>query len=294
MSGTGLDDALADLVPRLQVSASGAVRFDGEDLGTVGGPAALSQRLHHGYFCRRTAPVDLSRASGDGGFVAHLAASTRGASGWEPGFRLARQGHGWVFVSDGRLCLFLDEPGDYSPPEARVGEPVMVRVPRARENLTPNRFTLFGGAGPAPAGEPFVKLFVPLTLDGSASFVELLCSRACDRLAFTMYVVNDPRDFERVDAAVVDVSRRDEEALTRQLVDFARVHRGAVRVGAPLFARSIEAGISRADASGKEDAADGYGRRRCRWLADELWAGLMAGDRSAAAWKSRLAPLYRP
>lgn len=284
----GVDEALAELSRRVHLTPGG-LRFDHEELATDKAVALLSDRVHSSFFCRRLAGAPpLPRASGDGGLVAHLASATRGAAGWEPGWRVVKAGPGWVFVSDGRLCLFLDEPNYFSPPEARVGDAVVVRVPRARENLTPNRFTLYGGAGPAPTSEQYVKLFLPLTLDGAGPLVELLSSRHCDRVAFTLFIANSPDDFERVDAAVVDLARRDEDALQRLIIDFVRVHRGAARTGAPLFARAVQAGLARADASGPHDAGDGFGRRRSRWLAEEVWAALQAGEKSPQAWRARL------
>ncbi len=284
----GLEEALTDLAKRLHVTPAG-LRFDADELPAATAVDLLADRLHSVYFCRRLgAPPHTPRASGDGGLVAHLASASRGAAGWEPGWRVVKSGSSWAFVSDGRLCLFLDEPGHYSPPEARVGDPVVVRVPRARENLTPHRFTLYGGAGPSSTGEPFVKLFLPVTLEGAGPMIELLCSRHCERMPFSLYVTNTPDDFERVDTAVMDLPRRDEEAMTRLLVDFARVHRGAARMGVPLFTRHVQAGLSRADAAGPLDANEGFGRRRSRWLASEIWKAMQAGERNPAAWRSRL------
>ena len=75
---------------------------------------------------------ELNRASGDSGFVAHLTACTQGATGWDWSFRLVRTGAGWAFVSDGKLTVFVDEPGQYVPAEAKSGEVVALRLPRAR------------------------------------------------------------------------------------------------------------------------------------------------------------------
>jgi hypothetical protein len=284
----GLDDALNELARRLQMTPAG-LRFDNDELPGATAVDLLADRLHSSFFCRRTRPVPSgARASGDGGLVAHLATASRGAAGWEPGWRVVKAGSSWSFVSDGRLCLFLDEPGYFAPPEARVGDTVVVRVPRARENLTPHRFTLFGGAGPASTAEPFVKLFVPVTLEGAGPMVELLCSRCFERTPFTLYVTNAPDDFERLDTAVLDVPRREEEPVTRFLTDFARAHRGAARLGAPLFTRHVQAGVARSDGQGPLDAGDGFGRRRCRALAQQLWAGLQAGERNPAAWRARI------
>jgi hypothetical protein len=283
-----LDDALNELSRRVQLSPAG-LHFDADVLPAATAVDLLGDRLHSTFFCRRTRPAPpTTRASGDGGLVAHLASASRGASGWEPGWRVVKAGATWAFVSDGKLCLFLDEPGYFAPPEARVGDAVVVRVPRARENLTPHRFTLYGGAGPASVGEPYVKLYLPVTLEGAGPLIELLCSRQLERTPFTLYVTNAPDDFERLDTAVLDVPRREEEAVTRLLVDFARVHRGVARMGAPLFTRQVQAGLARADAAGPQDSGDGFGQRRCRSLAQLIWDALQAGERNPAAWRARV------
>jgi hypothetical protein len=133
-----------------------------------------------------------------------------------------------------------------------------------------------------------VKLFLPVTLEGAGPLVELLCSRQCERTPFTLYVTNAPDDFERLDAAVLDLPRREEEAITRMLADFTRVQRSVSRIGAPLFTRHVQAGLSRADAAGAHDAGDGYGQRRCRWLAQQIWDALQSGERNPAAWRARV------
>jgi hypothetical protein len=284
----GLDDSLSELARRLQLTPGG-LRFDNDELPAATAVDLLADRLHSSFFCgRQRPPPPNTRASGDGGLVAHLASASRGAAGWEPGWRVVKAGGSWAFVSDGRLCLFLDEPGYVAPPEARVGDTVVVRVPRARENLTPHRFTLYGGAGPSSTSEPFVKLFLPVTLEGAGPLIELLCSRHCERTPFTLYVTNAPDDFDRLDTAVIDLPRREEDLVSRLITDFARVHRGAARMGAPLFTRHVQAGLSRSDAQGPHDAGDGFGKRRCRWLAQQIWDALQAGERSPAAWRARI------
>jgi hypothetical protein len=50
----------------------------------------------------------------------------------------------------------------------------------------------------------------------------------------------------------------------------------------------VQAGLSRSDASGPHDAGDGFGRKRCRWLAQQIWDALQAGERNPAAWRARV------
>jgi hypothetical protein len=222
--------------------------------------------FHERRFCLRDGDApELTRASGDSGFVAHLVACTHGATGWDWSFRLVKPGHGWAFVSDGRLSLFLDEPGQYVPEDAKVGDLVAVRLPRARENLHPHRFTLFGGQGGPTVGQGFRKLFLPIAWDVAPLLVETFSGRAGDGLRFGLYVANSPLDYARADAAVLDVGRADESAVLKVLEAFAAAHPTAFQKrGLPYGTQVGPLGLPTAEAFSQADLADGYGWRRSR------------------------------
>ncbi|MCU0697741.1 MAG: hypothetical protein MUC96_14545 [Myxococcaceae bacterium] len=215
-------------------------------------------------FCLRegTAPA-LARASGDSGFVAHLAVSTHGATGWDWSFRLVRQGVGWSFVSDGKLTLFLDEPGQFVPHDAKPGDQVAVRLPRARENLFPHRFTLHGGQGGPVLPHGYAKLFVPVTYEAAPALVEAFASRWADQLRFGLHVANASVDFERADSAIVDVGPQDEAGVIKLLDMFLRQHPEAIRKrGRPYGTVEGPLGLPRASGQGRTDLADGFGWRK--------------------------------
>lgn len=206
---------------------------------------------------------DLARASGDSGYVAHLTACTQGATGWDWSFRLVRVGVNWAFVSDGKLTLFVDEPGQYVPADAKAGDTVALRLPRARENLHPHRFSLFGGQGGCVVGHGFTKLFVPITYDAAPSLVEACASKWADQLRFSVHVSNSPHDYDRADAAVIDVGVQDEAGVVRLLEAFLRQSPSALKPRGTPFA-SVPGPLALAKAEGKTraDLCDGYGWRR--------------------------------
>lgn len=221
-------------------------------------------RLFHARrFCLRQADEpEPGRASGDSGFVAHLTASTHGATGWDWSFRLVKIGPDWAFISDGRLTVFVDEPGQYVPSEARPGDQVALRLPRARENLHPHRFTLNGGQGPVVVGHGFTKLFLPVTFEGAPPLVEAFASRLGDQLRFSLAVTNSPADFSRADAAVLDVGQTDLPNVLKLLETFSHGRPDAFRArGLPFGTRAGPGGWAMAEASTRADVADGYGWR---------------------------------
>lgn len=206
---------------------------------------------------------ELHRASGDSGFVAHLALSTHGATGWDWSFRLVRPGSGWAFVTDGRLTLFLDEPGQYVPQDAKANDVVAVRLPRARENLFPHRFTLYGGQGGATLSPRFVKYFLPISFEGAGPLVDFMSGRAGDSLRFALHVVNSPLDFERLDTAVLDVGLSDEANVLKAVETFLKGHPEALKAsqGLPYGTAGGPQGLARAEATGRADLGDGFGWR---------------------------------
>ena len=214
---------------------------------------------------RAGAEPDLARASGDSGFVAHLAASTHGATGWDWSFRLVKTGFEWAFVSDGKLSVFVDEPGQYVPAEAKPGDQVALRLPRARENLHPHRFMLVGGQGPAVVGHGFTKHFLAVSFEAAPALVEAFASRLGDQLRFSLSIANSPHDFQRADSAVLDVGQSDASQVQKVLEAFAHGHSTAFTSrGLPLGTKAGALGFPTAQGHDKGDLADGYGWRRAQ------------------------------
>ncbi len=219
--------------------------------------------FHDRRFCLRQgeAPA-LTRASGDSGFVAHLSSSTHGATGWDWSFRLSKRGDTWSFAHDGKLTVFLDEPGAFVPADAKVGDMVAVRLPRARETLYPHRFTVHGGQGGPVAGHGFIKLFIPITFESAALLVEAFTSKWADQLRFGLSVANAPADFSRADSAVVDVAANDEAGIVKLLDAFLRLHpKALVPRGLPYGTHQGPLGLPKSEGVGRADLADGFAWR---------------------------------
>ena len=292
-------EAFRELETKISLNKS-VLGLDGVSYRPENAHAALSSWMSSRWLSRRPGQAPKGgRASGDSGWVAHLQSLTRGASGWEPGYTLVRIGESdgisgrrgqWAFVSDGRLSLFLDEPGQYSPPAARPGERVSVRVPRARENLTPHRFTLLGNHGAPAPGERVSKLYIGASLEAAALLVATLSARSADGLRFALFVGNEPRDFERTDNIVMDVAFRDEPAAVKLIGDFFKAQSGRLlQLRPPLQAQQVAPGLAKTEITAIEDAGDGFFRRRADQLAAVVLDALHAGEINPTQWAARLA-----
>lgn len=221
-------------------------------------------RLFHArrFMLRPQDGPESQRASGDSGFVAHLVTCTRGATGWDWSFRLVQHGEHWAFVTDGKLALYVDESGQYVPATAKVGELVALRLPRARENLHPHRFTVYGGQGGCVVGHGYSKLFLPITFEACSALVQACSGKFSDQLRFSLYVANSSRDFDRADAALIDVGPQDEPGVLRMLEAFLRLHPTAlVDRGVPYGTVPGPLRLARTEAKDKGDLGDGYGWR---------------------------------
>ena len=212
---------------------------------------------------RSGAEPALPRASGDSGFVAHLSASTHGATGWDWSFRLVKSGVGWSFISDGKLSVFVDEPGQFVPVDAKPSEQVALRLPRARENLWPHRFTLCGGQGPVVVGHGFNKILLPVSFEQAPALVESFASRLGDQLRFSLCVANSPQDFDRADSAVLDVGAADLAGVVRALETFAQGHPAALKLrGMPHGTKPGPLGFPAGQGLDRGDLCDGFGWRQ--------------------------------
>ncbi len=213
---------------------------------------------------RESSAPRLVRASGDSGFVAHLVRSTRGATGWDWSFRMLKNGRDSATVTDGRVTVFLDEPGQFVPTHAKTNELVALRLPRARENLFPHRFTLYGGQGGVTTSGAFAKVFVPVTVEAAPLLIEAFAGRLADPLRFALSVSNSPVDYDRADSAIFDIPEKEEGDVLKVLEKFLALHpKAIVPRGVPLSTIVGRLNLPRATGQGRSDLADGYSTRIC-------------------------------
>ena len=257
----------------------------------------LRDYVYARYFCRwepgaaaRTRYSD--RASGDPSFVATLVAAAHNATCWEPGWKVVKADADWAFVSNGRLNLFVDDRAHLMPAGALVGEPAQVRMPCARENLSPGFFYLVGRAGPIDRQAAYLKLYLNLTCAGAAPLVEAL-SRGpqLERLRFEAKVANSPGGYCRVDSALVYVEPRSYPGLVSFLRAQRRAHPSRWRDETPLFTRALGPGLAVAEAA-PGHSKESFGQQRCRLVAEEVLRALEIGELAPARWLSFVAARF--
>ena len=69
-------------------------------------------------------------------------------------------------------AIIAAEPGS----KVKAGDVVALRLPRARENLHPHRFSLFGGQGGCVVGHGYGKLLLPISYEAAPALVEACAS----------------------------------------------------------------------------------------------------------------------
>jgi hypothetical protein len=296
-----LSDALADLAPLIRFEPGRGLRLqDGPDelWAQPGEDAvrALRDLIYARYFCRWSPSVSgpsrySDRASGEPAFVAALSAASRGACYWEPGWNMVKSEGEWAFVSNGKICLFVEDRRQLDPPDTRDGHPVHVKLPCARENLSPGFFYLMGRAGPIEHRSPHVKVYLNLASEAAPPLIEALLTRSgMEKLRFEGKFVNDPTGYCRVDTALLYVEPQSYPGLVTLLLNLKKVHGDWFRDGTPLFTKELSRGLAVAESPrGEVLPVESFGQHRCRLVAEALVEALVAGEPPGEAWLKRVA-----
>jgi len=240
-------------------------------------------------------------------FLAALSAVNTGRGTWEPDWTIRQiASDGQVVVGRNELDLWAAAE-DVRTPTGRIapGERCCLRVPRELRYLMKGFFYVFGDAaedaidpGASVAVEPQWRYYWHLTSEASAPFIAAATSLLnAGSVPFRLKVLRDPNDYNRADAGVLYLGRR-------QGLEFGdligRIHETVaadLRPETPLLTHRLADGLALAEAP---PASSSYGQQRCQLIARALWqsfsAGHDRGDRlrtlAAAFQQDRLNPRY--
>ena len=257
---------------------------------------ALRSHLYARYFCdwRPDGPPS-AVVSGDEALVRQFVDATCGASTWESGWRVASREGNWAFVGDGRVLLFADATEQIRPPGAEAGTAVDVRMPCARENLSPGFFYVISPDGPIRRDGPFLRLYMNVTSAIAPAVLRALVLELPEsRVRFEAKFANDPARYARTEPGVVYVEPEGYRKALALLLRLRERQSDGWRTGTPLFAKAVAPGLAAAESPerGADGVEESFGQHRCRLLADGVLAGLAQGERSPEAWDARVAEAF--
>jgi hypothetical protein len=219
--------------------------------------------------------------------VAALSAANTGRGTWEPG---------WVIGdpdTEGRIAVSKDGMTLFALPEGvRVAaDQCRVRVPREWRHLVPGFYFAIGDTESTDKPEPSVRFYWHLTARAAVPYMATT-TKALNGggIPFRTKVLSDPGAYQRADAGVLYVARRDCDRLGNLLPTIYRRIASELRAQTPLFTRSLAPGLAVAD-----DPGDGmsFGQHRCRLAALSLWRSFLQGDTSVEARVATLAATFR-
>jgi hypothetical protein len=278
---TDFERLLRDLLQAIVIGRDGSFTWFGDRVARRSVPVELCLQDHlywHFYVTGRAMPVvseepfdDIDQIA----FVRELSSANCGSGVLERGWRISsRNGSTSVLLKDGLRVSVANERIF-----RRRGETVVRGLNELQRGLP--GFYLALGNVELPMRD-LLRVYWNVAPAGAAAFIRHVTRLLNDGgIAFRAKVVSDPRSFDRCDAAVVYVERRERrriEPLLRTLYDELSPH---LRPGVPALTKAIGRGVSVAeDPSGNRS----FGTHRCRTVAAALVrAGRMAPDRRLGA-----------
>jgi hypothetical protein len=270
---------LAPLLARLRWRGGLQVSGRAEPVPRADAEATLAGWVHDALFIPLDAPQD-------GWFVAQLEERTLGATCLEGGFVVsARVAEGAWVKRDGVRLWLPRAQGVMSPPSAKAGARVRVRLPCARELSEPGAYTVVARAGPPSAALAHAELFVAATTEGCLGLVEgLLVEPALKAARFVMRVATTPAQREGSASLTLEVAPAALAAVCRWVTAAVKENPRWVRPARQALARPLGRGVSVASAP----ARSSFPLHRSRLIARGVLAALEAG----APWEPAVARAF--
>jgi hypothetical protein len=237
----------------------------------------LQSQLYADFYCRGIAmPV----RQGTGGhsvpastlsFVRDLVDANSGSGYWDEGWDVSSVAGDEVVLHKEGLALRA-RPRDCLIPESRSIEPgvqLSLRFPKDSLSISPGFYMAHSDeAFAAGDSETLLRIYWNLTREGAVPFMGSATSMLNQaHLAFRLKVLNDPDQFDRCDAAVIYVRKRDFDAVFEIVGEIYPEVDPFLRPATPAFTKPIAPGVAVA-----EDPAQGesFGMHRCGLLADGM------------------------
>ena len=249
------------------------------------GMAALRNCLYASCYCKPfpaktgAAPPAAPLAPWD--LTAELSAANAGQPRWDSGWQIARmEASGQVIAQKSGKTrslwpgefLTLDGPG--VPP--RPGSHISVYFPHESRTMQPGFYFAFSEAESDPADEERLTRFYWNLREAGAVALTKWVTQTLNRfqVPFRFKCLTITGQFERLDAAVLYVSKRFFRISAELVADGRDKLKGFLRPETPLFTRELAPGLAFAEDPGNGES---FGMNRCRILAEAMWSAASKG-----------------
>lgn len=221
-------------------------------------------------------PRAVRRANGE--LARALSAANAGTVATEPGWRYVGPDGARLMVERLGLRLWA-EPGQVvhdGPGRLETGDPVAVRVPSEAPRFSPGFYMAFSDRGLDPDRPRLLdRYYLHIRAEAAVLCVDLATTRLnAAGLPFRVKVLDDPANFERCDAAVLSLQRKDRAVALHHVRELHALLRPGLEEPVPALTLRLAPGLGFA-----EDPGDGasFGAHRCGVIATGLVEAHEAG-----------------
>lgn len=283
------DTLAAELAPILQavtLRSPTALALAGSEVEAPDPQAALAQLqqwLYQRCYVRRLAdgPPPAIQPQADPAFLQALAAANASHERWDRGWLLAQMlPNGQVVAQRGGLTRVL-WPGEFLTHEGpgaapRVGAALSIFCPREAPSSQTGFYFAYGETtGDQQDYADVLRLYWNISAAGAPTLVAgVTAALNRFRVPFRLKCGIAPDRFERIDAAVLYVSRRFYRVVAELLRDVLDALRPHLAPDTPLFTLRLAPGFALAEDPG---TGESFGMHRCRILAEGFVAAHQRG-----------------
>jgi len=246
---------------------------------------ALTHHLYLCFYAPGTVVLDMPRSGrahvGRTPFVDELSRANGGRWSMQGGWRIVERRDGCTVVSRAGLRVWASdgeiEATTDAPP--RTGAEVALRLPRESVDALPGFYVAFGERDVTAAGpQGLVRYYWNVSSVGAVRLTALL-TRALNarEIGFRLKAISDPGAYQRADAVVLYVSRRDRALVDSVAGDVSHALRNEMGAAVPAFTLLLAPGLGFAEDPG---TGESFGIHRCALLAEAIVRGAEHGLRS--------------
>lgn len=259
---------LRDLVQAIVIRRDGSFEWFGDRVARGAMPleSCLQSHLYwHFYATGKAMPFVSDEPSDDVdriAFVGELSSANCGSGVVERGWRiLSRNGSRCVVSKDGLRVSVANER------IFRRRREIVIRGLNELQRALPGFYLALGNAD-LSLRRRLLRVYWNVAPAGAAAFIGHVTRLLNDAgIAFRAKVVSDPLSFDRCDAAVVYVARRDRRRIDPLLRTLYRELSPHLRAGVPALTKAIGRGVSVAEDPSDETS---FGVHRCKTIAAAL------------------------